>query len=214
MDEEGGNIFSELMRYYKGIIMALKGVRSNFKPVVREILKNVGDKQIKTLMIVRTPLTEVLQFFVRRINKEARNLNHDKLFHLFIIAILNDGQKYTIEKNENINIKKYEYNKLDDYRQIPFNNKDLTINILLGKTLEKIGKEKFFRYDAFNENCQRFVLDVLTSNNINVQNDLKKFIIQDVHNIVPSWIERVIKTATDIINRSETIIEGEGIEIN
>lgn len=211
-EQNGGSFMSELKRYYRGLIMALKGVRTNFKPAVRKILKEYGDKQITSLSVVRTPLKSVYQFFVREANKTAdlRDVSHDTLFHLFLVVSVGDGNEWVIEKNENINIKKYSPKELDERRHIENVDEDLSMNILLGRTLEKVGVERFYHYDAFNTNCQRFVMDVLESNNINVSDDLREFIMQNVSNIVPSWIERVVQIATDIANRGETIIEGEG----
>lgn len=211
-EQNGGSFMSELKRYYRGLIMALKGVRTNFKPVVRKILKEYGDKQITSLSVVRTPLKSVYQFFVKEANKRAdlRDISHDQLFHLFLVVSVGDGNEWVIEKNENINIKKYSPKELDERRHIENVEEDLSMNILLGRTLEKVGVERFYHYDAFDTNCQRFVMDVLESNNINVSDDLREFIMQNVSNMVPSWIERVVQIATDIANRGETIIEGEG----
>lgn len=210
---DGGSLWSEIQRHYRGIVMAMKGTRTNLKPVVRNILKNIGDKRIASLKVVRTPITKMYSFFVKKINKKLNfnGVSHDKLFHLYLVASYEDDDEYVVEKNQNINIRKYVYHEIDESMTIGSLSEPLTLNIMLGKTIEEMGKDRVLHYDAFGNNCQRFVLDMLEVNNIEVSDELREFILQDVSNIVPSWIERVVQIATDIVNRTETAIEGEGV---
>jgi hypothetical protein len=212
MEVNGGSFLGEIKKYYQRFLLALKGTRTNLKPSVRELLKKIGDIQIISLDIIRTPLKAGVKMLLDTFNKlgNLRDISHDKLFHLFIVITLDNGEKYVLEKNEDINIKKYEPSQLDEGMHIENINKELTINILLGKTLEKVGEKRFYHYDAFSTNCQVFVLDVLKSNNIPFSEHLYHFILQNVSAMVPPWAEKVSSFFTDLANRGKIILQGEG----
>ena len=55
----------------------------------------------------------------------------------------------------------------------------LTFNTMFNKTISKIGKEKFFNYNAITNNCQNFIYNNLSLNGFN-DKGLKDFIIQDL----------------------------------
>ena len=40
-------------------------------------------------------------------------------------------------------------------------NNNLTLDILLNNTLKLMGKENFYRYSAYNNNCQTFISNIL-----------------------------------------------------
>lgn len=211
----GGSVFSEIGRYLKGFLMAIKGIRTNFKPSVRELLKKYGDKSIKNIIICRKPLGKTYNDVLNILNKlSGKEAQHDKLFHLFALAKLNDDTMIRIEKNEDINLVEYKDSILPtDCISVQLPSK-LTINEMLENTLKKVGMKDFFEYNAFSTNCQHFIYNFLLSNQVPVSEELKKFILQDVKNLTPEWGQKLAHFLTSLKNKINIVVQGEGAGTN
>jgi hypothetical protein len=89
---------------------------------------------------------------------EVKNkLGYDDLFHLYAIIQLSDDTKLILEKNQDINITD-DINIRDtaESLEVPLNNYP-TLFELLENTRKLRGDEKFYKYDAFKNNCQDFL---------------------------------------------------------
>lgn len=183
--------------------------RIGYKPSMREILEQIGDRRIISMMIVRRPLGKALNTIINQISKP-----HDQLFHLFlIINVQGTGNYYILEKNEDLNMyHNYKPHPLDERMYVETGvRSDLTINKLLENTRNAIGDKAMFDYNAFNNNCQKFVYDVLKSNGLLRQNHTE-FIMQNVENLVPHWAKKVAYFFTSLKNRLNQTVQGEGEE--
>lgn len=152
----------------------------------KQILNNYGNEIIHSMRLQRTPINKAINSFIKPFND--KNIN--KYYHLALI--IND--KIKIEKNERINITldlRNNSNEIGFYRI--FNIPNITINDLLENTLNKIGQDRFFVYNAFSQNCQNFILDILECNNINDMG-ARKFIYQDVSYIANNQ-KALVKTS-------------------
>lgn len=206
----GGSIWSELVRRYKGLKMAISGVRKNIKPSARKI---IGENQspINRIEIGRRPLGKQYSSIMNMLNKA---MNHtpppfDKLFHLYMICTLENGNVLTIEKNEDINVIKYVPSELEE--KMPVNQSlNIPIQEFLDNTKNYMGEHDFYTYDAFSTNCQNFVFSALKANHINVSDEMKNFIMQDVSEVVPSMGKKVAFFLTSLSNRGKTAMEGYG----
>ena len=58
-----------------------------------------------------------------------------------------------------------------DIKNVPTN---LTVNQLLENIEKRMGRQKFFSYSAYDNNCQHFILNVLQANGINEGTDFIK----------------------------------------
>lgn len=204
------NFINNVARHFKGVVMAIKGTRTNFKPSVREILKNDGDTKIINIRVCRSPVKYGISGAVKIINSlEGKPPKFDVLFHLYLIIELDNKKVYMVEKNEDINIKLFTPKEKSECIDIDTPN-NLTMNSIFNNTLNKIGNERFFHYDAFSNNCQQFVKDVLISNDISLNNNQINFIMQDVKDIVPNWAQNATRFITDLANRGKIIIQGQG----
>ena len=106
----------------------------------------------------------------------TKDIPFDKLFHLGLLITIN-GTRIRVEKNEVIGIDDvYTLKPETEILDVSY-NKQLTLNELLNHTISKIGKEKMFKYSAFQLNCQCMVKDVLKSNGL-YSNDINKFVYQ------------------------------------
>lgn len=205
-DVEGSGVVSEIGRHFAGMQDALRGNRMNYKPRVRALLEKIGNAPISRLAIVRRPLSilRVVNAY-RSMTKRA----HDALFHLFVVAVIK-GAAYVIEKNEDINVVFYKPLRLDEVRQVPIDSSsELTLSGMLDTTLQRVGAQRMFNYDAFSYNCQRFVMDLLSSNHIDASG-YESFVMQDVADLVPSWGKKLIYFITSLANRGKMFIEGRG----
>ena len=76
------------------------------------------------------------------------------------------------------------------------------MNELLNNTINKVGREKVFKYSAFQLNCQCFTKDVLESNGL-YSNDIHAFVyleevIKNVNGYVPTFANAVTNTSAYI----------------
>jgi len=149
----------------------------NLNPTIKKLLSQYGDKQIEMITIYRKPIQSYINVVLNtlslgQLNKNLREANYDKLFHLYMIVKLSYHEYILIEKNERINIHKV--NKIDNMienREIN-NINNLTINQMLNNTINRIGNDNFYTYKSHSWNCQNFILNVLKSNNL-LNNDLQ-----------------------------------------
>jgi hypothetical protein len=77
----------------------------------------------------------------------------------------------------------------------------LTINKLLEKTREEMGNREYFSYDAFSNNCQKYIKTILEVNGM-YNNNINTFLYQDVtplKNDLPSFVPNVANTITTAI---------------
>lgn len=202
---------SEIKRYYEGLKMALKGIRTNMKPSNRKILEEYGDLEIIKTYIVRTPLKDTVRNILDTVhNLTMNNAPHDLLFHLYCVFQLSNNKQFIVEKNEDINITDFEkWKPVDDYYEMKTPS-NLSLNAILLNTIEYMTPERFYTYNAFSTNCQDFVLSILKSNGYNVTQNIEKWILQDVKNLLPSWGKKVASFATSLFNRIKTIWQGKG----
>lgn len=201
----------DFIRHLKGIYYALKGTRKNFKPAMREILAKLGNIPIIEMYVCRRPLTQKFKKILEFINNASnfRGETHDKLFHLFIILRLENNVTVMLEKNEDLNIDYYKASPVDERIQINF-NPPLTMNVMLANAISKYGNTRIFQYNAFSTNCQRFVLDVLEANGVQITQEIQTFILQDVRNLVPSWSQKLAFGITSFYNRLKMAFQGYG----
>ena len=119
------------------------------------MLQKYGDQQISAISVFRAPINGS-SLLVKVINGlSSKNIPYEKLFHLGLLITVN-GTRIRVEKNEVIGIDDvYTLKPETEIISVPF-NKQLTLNELLNNTVNKIGKEKMFKYSAFILNCQCF----------------------------------------------------------
>ena len=168
-------------------------------PKFRKLLSEVGQEPIKKLTLWREPISinSMLKFL--KLNK-----SYDDLFHLS----LNIDDKYNLDKQS---VLTFERGKpKGETLEIPV-NKDITIDQMVQKTKERMGKEAYTSYSVRN-NCQQFLLNVLSANGL-MTPDARKFIEQDVEKILqdlPAYSEVVANFFTKAQAAGNRLIEGEG----
>lgn len=219
-ESEGGG-FKEILN---GAISRLrgvsKGVRLDFPPTERSLLKLYGQYDVMDITIFRAPIFSVLDKVLNLISFNnwgslKDKYNYDKMYHLYMVVKLSNGHVIRIEKNHVVNISNNFKTEEDaEYSNISLNGLKITLDQLLQNTIDKVGKEQVFKYSPWGNNCQRFCLDVLESNGL-LNDNAKKFIYQDITELVKElpWYTKMIgQSTTDFAHKMDIAIQGEGLK--
>ena len=136
--------------------------------------------------------------------KLKKEFFYDRLFHLALIVSVRceDGSSETlvIEKNQVINISKM-YKKTDE-TQVFFLGKppkEITLDQFVKNGENSVPQRQWFVYDGFTSNCQRFMMDLLSANDM-LTNNARDFIFQDMSEMmkrIPSFAKFVQRAITD-----------------
>ena len=171
----------------------------------QKIFEKYKSNKIKKIEIYREPIQKTIQSFFNLLSlgkyNEAKKEKYDDLFHLYMLVTLDDGIKLLIEKNENVYIRD-EYTKNPDSEKIDIDldNKDLDLDNLLYNTEKAITKFKFYQYNAKNNNCQDFMINILKANELD-KKEYTDFIKQDLNYLfskLPSWADKFTSLLTDL----------------
>jgi hypothetical protein len=183
----------------------------------RDSLKKYGDVIIKDIVIGRTPISDTIHAAFNAVsmgkwNEQRQKLAFDKLYHLFMVVTLDNNIKLIVEKLQEINVS--QSFKIEDSTEwhTPEKQPDnMTLNQCFNDTLKRVGKQQFFTYSSFNNNCQKFVSDLLITMNI-YDEDTKDFVQQDLEELIremPSYVSSAANLITDVGNIGNQLI-GEG----
>jgi hypothetical protein len=201
------------------------------------MLKQIGDLPITRLQIYKAPLREMFNKALDLISlgawsKSKKKYGFDTFFHLGLLATLDNGQTYIIEKLDRPSVSQ-DFNlneqglELLDVPLTGLGSKRLTINMMLEDARKAVGDQKFFEYDSFRNNCQFFVRMLLDNQGLYTERE-KNFFFQDISQLVnelPEYVQNFQRFATDTtatvgkitgqgINepRRQPIYKGRGIE--
>jgi hypothetical protein len=182
-------------------------------PAVRKLLSQVGNEKVESLQLIREPLSTLSKTLLNvlsggNLEQYMKEAGVDKLFHL---SLLING-KYTLEKNQVINMKQSEQPDLSKVESlvVPVGG-DFTINEMIANTQKQMG-DKYGPYDAQNNNCSIFVKNVLSANN-SLTRDADTFLSQPAEEIAskfPSIAKIIGKAVTDTAGVVDKVIQGEG----
>ena len=169
------------------------------------VMKRAGVSPVVKIEVSREPIASMIDkaFDVISFGSwgSAKTDNAiDKFFHLFCILSLADGTKYRLEKNANISLSKSDGHVNSDDVIVIQSNTGLSIADMLEKTRLAVGDDRFFIYDAFKNNCQDFLINILQSNGL-LTPEASNFIKQDVKDVaekMPGYAKRFANSMTDL----------------
>jgi len=196
--------------------------RDDYSPKVKSILSNVGNENIVSIRIARHPLPFLLEGALNALSfgKFKQNNPYDKLFHLSMI-IQTSNHLVSLEKNEVINMDinpsmKTHTETIDVLITQNMNvagqhrtpSSVLNINELLKNTQEQMNG-KFFPYSAYDNNCQDFIVNVLTSNHLDNPENIE-FTKQNTEQLFENldYLRKIANTVTDVAGRIDVINQG------
>jgi len=176
-------------------------------PKVRALLQQVGDEEITSIKVFRKPIS--LSTFAKFVGV-LKNTGYDDLLHLGMII----NGKYLLDKQDVIHFERSSLPTGKDVESmdVSLDGKKITINDLLEKTRKRMGDANFTNYSSKNNNCQDFILNILSANGLSTS-ETTKFVKQDlqkVFNNLPSYAEMIADAVTEAGRVVERIQEGEG----
>ena len=196
----------------------LSGVRLDYPPSVRQVIKDIGDQPISRMVVRRDPVPQLLLQAVNlltlgKFNIAQQEANYDKMFHLCIEFELAGGSRYVLEKNEVINIGLARVGTKDTQIATVGMGRAMenTLNGILRRG-QDVMKERWFVYNALTNNCQDFIIGVLRGNN-QLSPSITEFVKQPLESIVqslPDYAEKLFKGATDAAGVINVGLEGRG----
>jgi hypothetical protein len=175
-------------------------------PSARKLIEQVGDEKINSITLFRKPIS--LSSFAKFVGA-LKGTPYDKLFHLGMVI----NSKYLLDKQEVIHFERKSVPSGSDVETQDVSvDKDITISELLEKTRKRMGDADFSNYSVRKNNCQDFMMNVLSANGLSSP-IYTKFIKQDtesVFNNLPSYAEKI----SDVITGAQALVErqisGEG----
>lgn len=168
-----------------------------------EVLRRYGGFKVVGVYPRRKPVIPAIEKFINVISlgKYDRNkaaAGYDKMFHLGVILMLENMRGILVEKNEKVFITD-DYDNIDDeVIEVKYNGGATLFEFLENARL-RVGDFTFFQYNAFSNNCQAFVNNLLIANNC-MTREAGEWIKQDVGKILkglPPWVPKISQFVTD-----------------
>jgi len=188
--------------------------RKHYSPQAIAILDKYGNQKIKALRIYRVPLSSTLMnlFDVvtfKAFSKRMEDQPYDKLFHLRLDVRLENNVLLSFEKTEHVIIAINPPTEPKSETMVINIIPDITFAELCNNTQKYMGINNFFRYSSRDQNCQDFIMSVLTANNSN-NAEYSAFIKQDTKVLFDTYLRKLANTATDLAGRV-AIVNGSNI---
>lgn len=174
-------------------------------PKIRQLLEQVGGEKITSIILFRRPIS--LSKFAKFVGV-LKGTSYDDLMHLGMII----NKKYLLDKQEVIHFERAGVPSDAEKLEVSLDGKDITINELIEKTRKRMGDNNFTSYSSRKNNCQDFMLNVLSANGLSSP-EYSRFIKQDLEGVfknLPSYAEKIADFVTGASRVVEKIQEGEG----
>jgi len=188
-------------------------VRKGYNNKATAVIKDLGNYRIKKVVIVRSPIKSYIKYLLNVISfgkflEALKQTPYDKLFHLSMNIELENGQVISVEKNEVIEIHRTVKSYSNSEMMPVYTQGDIiTLNDLLENGIKAAGSESaFFTYNAWNNNCQNFIIYLLKGSGFNSPS-IQSFVLQDISKLIantPEFTKKfgsAITTAASIANK-------------
>jgi len=194
-------------------------VSTYWTPQAFNFLEKKGGGVIDRILVCRQPVSHAIQRVLNWLSlgkfaEAKKELVLDKLYHTFMrISYTLNGTHYEVvlEKNEKPYFTQSRSRKDEENVAAPVSG-GLTINDFVKNAMRKVGYNRYFVYDAFTNNCQRFVLDNLTSSpQVQVSPQVMQFVNQNAEQLlsrIPGYVQPVSHLLTSTANRTEAVLRG------
>ena len=171
---------------YERAADVLQGVRMDYGPNVRAFLEDNGDMLVTELKIRRAPIGNAINSALQMVTagqwEQAKaKYGYDKLFHLSLVV----NGSVVVEKNAVVNVGPVDSVGDAEYYNVVLQG-TITLNDLLENCRKGMGDADFFSYDAFTNNCQVFIRDVLRFNGL-LTRGAQAFLFQKVDELVKEF---------------------------
>lgn len=175
---------------------------------VRNIFDQFIDSPIQAISVFRQPIMSGVGDLIKILAKdELKKLNYDELFHTGFIIKCRD-QFIRLERNHTIESNVFSVKPTDiEQRDVALPKAAIQYNEFIVKAMTD--DSDFWKYNPVTNNCQLFVLQCLEKNNIEVSDDLRKFIFQDAGKVLAKnpFFKQFAMDITSLANRIDNIVE-------
>lgn len=212
----GSGLFDGIRGFFKDAIRNVKRFFSprldGFNNISKKTLDQYGTMPVVRVQIYRTPLSNALNLVLQGLSfgqweQLKQKYGFDKFYHLALILTVKTPQGFekniVTEKVQEVEVREdYKTTKYTEALQIPISNMPFTIQQMVDQTMQRMGKQQFFAYEAFNNNCQVYVAENLKSVNMYTP-QAQQFLFQDLSGIaqeINPMLRNVMKGVTDVGN--------------
>lgn len=218
---EGEPTFESKQQRGKGIFQrvkdVLKGKRYDYPPSARVLLKSHGDEIIKEIMVYKKPIKKFFDTLLNvlslgQFRRNIKEAGYDNAMHLWMKVRTDKGTSILMEKNHVLKIKQEAWGASDSTASVSIPVKgSISVKDFLNRALEKYGKEAFFIYSSDKNNCQMFLLHLLSASGMGNE-ESKKFIHQDAEQFYKNTglLSKIAKGVTDVAHVADVIQNGQG----
>ena len=189
---------------------------TQYPPRVQEFLNRYGNMSISNITLRRAPIKSAINTMLNFLsfgkwNELRKKYGYDTFYHLSMVFNVANTTA-VLEKNQVINLSTG-YNQQPDTEVMPIQSPpNITVNDLMENTRKAMGDTNFFTYDAFTNNCQIFLMNVLKANGL-LTDSAKSFIVQPIENLVkelPSYMKPVARALTDVAAVGDIALQNTG----
>lgn len=182
-----------------------------FPPVVKDFYNRYRDVKISSMTVCRAPIPGAIEKLANiatlgSYEREKANRDIDRFFHLFMVISLDNGKRIIYEKNQRVAL--FETNKDVGQKEatcIPVPNASgVVFGDMIQKGIKFAGASHYFQYDMTSDNCQQFVYVNLQPSGM-WNPTLATFVKQNVEKIIPTFLSKVMRGATNMAAFGERI---------
>ena len=193
-------------------------IRQGPSPQIRDFISQYGSYDIVFMNVCRHPIQEYIFNAINiltlgKAKENMKELHYDKLFHLYLLISLEKNDNVInikLEKNEVVQIHKITQTHDSDCKIVNISMTDkINFTTFLNNGIQKQGKS-FWLYDAISNNCQVFIMTLLTANKLG-NSEIYTFVKQDVSTLLSSPIKKAFRFITDLAARFDFIKYGKGL---
>jgi hypothetical protein len=186
--------------------------RDSYNNTSRTTLSQLGGFPIVSITLSRAPIQSMLRKALDVVSfgsfsKLTAKYGFDKLFHLSMLVDVDANgsrRRVVVEKNAVINIStRFKAESDAEYLPIALRG-SLTLDQMMGNTQKLMGA-RFFPYNAFSNNCQVFIRDVLKANGL-LTSQAQSWLFQNVEKLAEELPE-VSKVITNAVTHTGAVVD-------
>ena len=192
----------------------------------RENIAKHKDGKVERFLFRRKPLSTLVGIATNWLTLGAleefrKKAKYDYYFHLSCILRLTDGTILRYEKRDRAMLEPFDLDKeyreevsgktdyKIEYYEVVVSGPGIPLTELIKEHIEIMGNETYYGYDAFNNNCQNFLKNMLVvASNLadrpipaKVKDEALKFIFQDISALIkdlPDYQKRIANILTNL----------------